>query len=347
MGLLDRMKGGRCIGMDLSANAVKIAILTRKGNRIILRGGLVAPVSKISLNMDSEKRKALGRQITAIWRSTGIKENKIALSIPGKATLIGRLKLPASAGESLDRMVFSELSEQMPLQNYEELSIDHFVYSKDKNETDILYVAVKQDVVKFFEDIFEKTEFEISSIYSTQLALANVINVNHSDEMVDLPFLVVDVGAYESNFVAMKENRIVASTSLDTGGVMVTHSLASHKGFSFKDAEKMKLTGKGDESVLRESAHTLALQLQEGIERCLNDVAVFCGERQQIEAIYITGGGSHTPFLMAELSSALGMNIKHLLPIRKIDLHPDLNPTHIYDISPQLSVAVGTALSRI
>ena len=106
----------------------------------------------------------------------------------------------------------------------------------------------------------------------------------------------------------------------------------------------MKLFGKGDEAVLREGAHKMALLLKEGIERCTEAANEFLQESHAPEMIYLTGGASHTPFLVSELSSLLGVQVEHLLPIRKIDLHPNLNSQQVYEISSQLSVAIGTGV---
>ncbi len=350
MGLVDKIRGARgsaCVGMELSTNAVKIALLNRKGERTILQGGLVSPIPKVSINMSLEKREDLGKQITAIWRSAGIKVNKVRLSIPGKLTFTGRINLSPEEEGDIEERVLSILSAKIPISSPEELSMGYFVYSRSKGMLDILYVAVKKSVVDFYQEIFAHSELELNALYSTPLALANVVNANYPNDMVDLLFMVVDVGAYESNVVAMKENRLVASISLDTGGILVTHNLATHLGFPLKDAEKMKLMGKGNEAVLREGAYQIATQLREGIERCLEEASAFLGSSERLEAILLTGGGSLTPFLLAELFSLLGTRVEHLLPIRKIELHPDLNPTQTYEISPQLSVAIGTALSGI
>ena len=350
MGLLEKIRGSRCttcMGMELSASAVKIAILTRKGERIILKRGLTSPISKIALSMNPGKRETIGKQITAIWRSAEIEERKVRVSLPGKLTFIGRMKVPISNSDNIERYILTTIEKRASMIDSEDIVIDYFIYSKYRDELDILYIIVKKDVIEFYQDIFAHGELELVSIQSTPLALANITNVNYPKDMVDLLFIVVDIGAYESNLIAMKDNKIVSNVSLDIGGSLVTNNLSNETGLSFKDAEKMKITGKGDEKVLRESAYQLALQLKEGIERCIKDAEYFLGYEERIEAIYLTGGASHTPFLLAELSSIIGVKVEHLLPIRKIELHPNLNPTKIYDISPQLSVAMGTALSGI
>ncbi len=349
MALFDRIKGSpACAGMELSTNTLKIAVLARQKDRIVLKNGLVVPlpIPKLTLDMEPEKRRELGEQIAATWDEIGIKCQRVAFSLPGKFTLVGRLKLPTQAEAILEEKILFTLDELLSFTSREELNINHFVYSRTEEEIDVLYVVVKKEVIALYEEIFSYSQLELSAIYPTPFALANVTTVNHPQEEDEGIFVVVDVGAYETNIIAMRENRLISSFSLEVGGALVTYTIAKELGLSFKEAEKMKLLGKGEDSLLRDSAHKLALDIQEGITRCIQKCEEFSGI-SRIEKICFTGGGAHTPFLLAELSSLNMPKPEHLFPIRRIDLHPDLNPAQIYELSPQLAVAIGAALSRV
>jgi len=346
MGMLDMIKGrcASCLGMELSTHAAKVVLLQRKGRRFMLQKGVVAPLPRIFLNMSNEKKAELGRQLTSICRTAEIREKKVSLSIPGSLSLTGRMRLPASAENRIEREVFLKIREYMPGATLDEFILDHFVYASTREMLDILYVMVKREVVEFYHEVFTSSELDLQVIYPTPFALANVTNVNYPDELVDLPFLVIDIGADESDLILLKENRVVASINLEVGGSLVTRDLAGKKGLSFKEAEKIKLMGRGDERILRESSNKMALMLKEGFDHCLKTATEFLEDSLPIETIYLTGGGSLSPFLVAELADLLSIQVEHLLPIRKIDLHPDLNSQHTYEISCQLSGAIGTAL---
>jgi len=335
------------LGVDIGTSAIKLAEIAKKGESYILKQAHIVPITpgRVSsgaiIDLDG-----LASELNTIWNSLGLKTKNVAIALPGNMTILRRARLPYVPEEEIESAIKWEIEKTLPFK-VEDIHFDYFVYEIKENESiDLIYAVAKREVIKSFQDLAQKAGLELSVLDSAYLSLANITMINY-DDLEHMLFLIFDIGAESSNLLVLKNNRIVYGRNVEVGGTTVTSHIAKATGCDVEEAEQAKLKGEVEEGILREGAHELALKLYNEAIISLNFAHNLLGTKEDVEKIFITGGSSNTPFLITEISSLMNTEVHNLLPIRKIDLHPNLDPSYIDEIAPRMCTAMGTALRAI
>jgi len=335
------------LGVEIGTNAIKIADIKRKGSQLVLHQAHVVPLPPGKMSMGSiEDQEGLASELDTIWNTLNLKNRNISLALPGNLTILRRTRLPYVPSEEIEKAIQWEIEKTLPFK-LEEIHFDFHVYDiKEGENIDLVYVVARRNVIESYQQLFLMAGINLEVLDSTFLALANIAIVNY-DDLSNVLFMVLDIGAESSNLLVIKDNRILYSRNVEIGGDVVTQSISRRLDCSIEDAERIKLSGDIDEDTLREGSHALASKLHNEIIISLNYSQNLLGTQEGIEKILITGGASNTPFLIPELTSFLNVHVQTLSPIRKIDLHPRLDPTHMDEISTRIPIAMGTALRSV
>lgn len=346
--LKEIVKGRReLLGLDIGTSAIKVVEMKRKGEVHILRQAHVVPLipGRVSSGaiIDAEE---LASELKSIWNSLNLKTKNVAIALPGSMTILRRARLPYVPEDEIEKAIKWEIEKTLPFK-VEDIHFDYFIYEMREGESiDLIYAVAKKEVIKGFQDLTEMAGLNLDVLDSAYLSLANITIANY-DDLGNILFLIFDVGAESSNLLVLKNNRIVYGRNVEVGGITVTSHIAKATGCSLEEAEQTKLNGEVDEGVMREGAHQLALKLYNEVIVSLNFAQNLLGTKEQVERIFLTGGSSNTPFLITEVSSLMNTEVHSLLPIRKIDLHPSLEPSYIDEIAPRMPIAMGTALRTL
>jgi type IV pilus assembly protein PilM len=335
------------LGVELSSSSVKIAELKISSSRSVLQQAHVVPIPPGKVTMGNiEDQEGLASELDSIWSSLNIKNRNISLALPGNLTILRRSRIPYVPPEEVEKAIKWEIEKTLPFK-LEEIHFDFHVYEFHEGESiNLIYVVARKNIIESYQHLFQIAGINLEVLDSAFLALANTTIVNY-EELADILFMVIDMGAESSNLLVIKNNRILYSRNVEVGGILVNQTLAQETGCTLEEAEQLKLSGDADEATLREASHALATKLYGEVVASLNYSQNLLGTQEQIDRIYTTGGASNTPFLVTELNALLNADIETLSPVRKVDLNPQLDPTYIDDISTRIPVAMGTALRSL
>ncbi len=333
------------LGVEIGNTSLKIAEIKGKGKDLTLNQAHVIPLPPGKISMGSIKdSEGLASEIDTIWNTLNLKNRNISLALPGNLTILRRSKLPYVPQEEIDKAIQWEIEKVLPFK-LEEIHFDYHVYDiKEGESIDLIYVVARKAVVEAYQDLFSMAGINLEVLDSAFLALANVTLTNY-DDLPDVPFVVLDIGAKSSNILILRDNKILYGRNVEIGGYLVNQTISRKLGCTLEEAENIKISGALDETILREGASLLAERLYNEIIVSLNYSLLDSQER--MDKIYIAGGASSTPFLATELSTLLNVDIHPLSPVRRIDIHPHLDSGYIDEISPRIPVAMGTALRGI
>ena len=141
------------------------------------------------------------------------------------------------------------------------------------------------------------------TIIAEPYALARCLAANAG---VDSGAIFIDVGAGTTDIAVVRQGGIEETRMFALGGRAFTHRIATHKGISLKDAERIKISysnGKIKSPDQEEIQAILAVECQtwmDIVELLINEISK--GELLP-PAIYIVGGGSELPDLYERLTS--------------------------------------------
>jgi len=335
------------LGVDIGSNSLKIVEIRGKRDQLILNQAHVVPLPPGKVTMGTiEDPEGLASELDTVWNTLQLKNRNISLALPGNLTILRRTKLPYVPPEEIEKAIQWDIEKVLPFK-LEEIHFDFHVYEiKEGENIDLVYVVAKRNVIETYQQLFVMAGINLEVLDSTFLALANIAIINY-EELKETFYMILDIGAESSNLMAMKNDRILYCRNVEVGGDLVTQCISRHLSCSTEEAERLKLAGDVEESILREGAQTLASKLHNEIIISLNYAQNILGSQEPVEKILVTGGGSNTLFLIQELGPLLNTNVQPMSPIRRVELDPHLDPTHVDEISSRLSVAMGTGLKSV
>lgn len=151
------------------------------------------------------------------------------------------------------------------------------------------------------ESIAQGLDLTLISIVAEPYALARCLSTNAG---VDSGALFIDVGGGTTDIALVRQGGIEETRMFALGGRAFTHRIATSKGISLQDAERIKLSYSNGEI---KSPHQKEIQaiLAAECQTWMDIVELLIGELAKGEllppAIYIVGGGSALPDLYERL----------------------------------------------
>ncbi|MBE7558105.1 type IV pilus assembly protein PilM [bacterium] len=297
--------------------------------------------------LNEELRDSYIRTLSALLKENGVKTRQAVLAIPGRSIFSRPLKIPPVSGERLDRIVEFEARQHLPFP-LEEVRMEHKAFPSEGGEMDVALLAVKRDALLFFIDILRKCGLAPILVDVSSLALyntyANSTQKKEEDEVVAL----VDIGASTSDIVIESRGVLKFMRRARVGGNSITSMLAQEINQSFEEAERVKV--RSSEEGLPELTSTSKISeiLLRGFERLANDLKntldfyVSRPDGLPVNRMYITGGTSRFPTLVAFLEERLGIPVEVLHPfqVKAIDMEA-ISDERLSDLS---AVCIGLAL---
>jgi type IV pilus assembly protein PilM len=173
----------------------------------------------------------------------------------------------------------------------------------------------------------------ISPINSFELAMAEV----YKKGVVAL----VDIGFKNTTICILHEGELILTRVVALGGDKFTTGLAESMSISYAEAENIKM---GMPSEVQSALETLVLPLGRELRASL-DFFEHQYEKH-VSEIYISGGSARSEFITKILEAELMVPCRTWNPIGSLQLAlPPQQMGEIEQISPQLTVALGTAIT--
>ena len=154
---------------------------------------------------------------------------------------------------------------------------------------------------------------------------------------------LVDIGFRSSSISILQEGVLLLNRVVSIGGDRLTAGLSEAMNIGYAEAEGIKVGMPSEvEAQLDMLISPLARELRASID--------FFEHQQErtLSEVYVSGGSSRSEFIVQSLRREIGLECKTWNPLAGIQLA--LSPAQSADIeqiAPQLSVAVGAALTAI
>jgi len=350
------------VGIDIGASSIKAVELRKKGGRAILEtyGELSlgpymdAPVGSIA-NLSTE---VLTKAIQDVFKETGIKSQNVALSLPASSSLIFILELPGVITEDkIKDVVPLEARRYIPVP-ITEVSLDWWmiprrdIVMEDEEEgktsfekTEVLVVAVRNDMMEKYRQVFEATGmaggfFEIEIFASMRASLGH----NATTE------LILDFGASKTKIAVIENGIIKRFHIISKGSFEITSNIARALDIPLAKAEQTKkefgLTGL--QTGLNRNVSEIAKLVTDYIISETSDV-ISTYERKSnrvISRVILTGGGSLLKGFMLSATETFRTEVVFSNPFSKAEASAFIGSV-LESVAPPFSVAMGLALKKL
>ncbi len=364
-GIFSQGKSGKSIlGVDIGSSAIKVVQIKKKNDKAVLETyGAIALGPYANMDIGSTTNLQVDDIVKALLdviRESNVTVKSGVMAIPSSSSLIFTITLPDKITEDkFESVVPIEARKYIPLPA-SEVSLDWFVLPKDDDsteynvmkekaqaaslstKTEILVVAIHNDILSKYQEILKKTEIKSESF---EMEIFSNIRSSFSHDLA--PVLLIDFGASKTKLSIIEDGIVHVFHVVNRGGCDITKNIAASLNISFSEAEKMKRSVGLDTNNHPEVADIIRLST-EYIFSETNSV-VFAYQRKynkSISKVILTGGGSLTRGLLEKATSNFHTEIVYSDPFSKTEAPAFLEP--ILKISgPEFSVAVGLALRQL
>lgn len=351
-------------GVDIGSSAIKIVQLKKKGGKAVLEtyGAIsLGPYGNTDIgqvtNLQTEE---IIKALEDVIKESNITVTSGVMSIPSSSSLIFTISLPDKIEEEkLGTIIPIEARKYIPVP-ISEVTLDWFVLPREadssednimkgessktfsSSKTEVLVVAIHNDILTRYRDILEKTNLHSDSF---EMEIFSNIRSSFSHDLA--PVLLMDFGASKTKISIIEEGVVRMFHIVNRGGCDITKNVASSLAVSFEEAEKLKRSIGLDTNNNRDVADVVRLSV-EYILADANSIVLNYQKKYNkvISKVVLTGGGSLIKGLSEKTSLTFHTEVVYSNPFSKTEAPAFLSP--ILEVSgPEFSVAVGLALRQL
>ena len=342
------MSSPRVLAVDSGAGHVACGVFaSAKNGRLVLEQFALESFNPDTA-LEAQWSELISQSLAAAAKRAGASGHAV-LSVPGHHTLTKFVKTPAIEKAKRDKVLQFEAQQNIPYP-LSEVVWDYLAISDDGLDLEVMLAAVKLDVAEALCHSVRASGVSPVAVAPSTLALYRSFKYNYPDATGSS--LVVNIGARSTNLLFIDNGRFFIRT-IALAGNSVTQSIADELKQEFSHAESLKLQVLGGTSDLPETsparttvlnaAHSFIGRLHMEITRSTVNYRRQNGAEQPA-AIYITGGGSLVPGLIATLAEKLKIRVESFDPLRNVEVSPAaaLARDYVAVLADLVGLAVGT-----
>ena len=350
----------RYTAIDIGSHNIKVADIKETGDgklRVLNVAQRSVPYETV-VNGIIKDTSVIANRMQEIFSETGIKPGTILTTVSNDSLIVRNVTLPKMSEKELSNVIRWEIEDYIPF-SAEYARLDYKILEKTEEEMEILLIAVKEEIVRSFEEPFDILNLRPNVINIQPMALLSIIQYQGH---LDSPVAILEIGAAGSRIVIGDKKNVYLSRSFSTGGYEFSESIIETMGFNYENAEERKKevglggeVGKEEESIepidiedlgSSTSGSGTMLPLAYNIADELNRSLDFFARKkieQGVSKIYITGGSSKLKGLKELLESETNNEIERINPFNNFLTEFEIEEEE----APDYSVALGLAASEV
>jgi type IV pilus assembly protein PilM len=345
-------KRDEIIAIDLGGRHTKAVHLQNKGDRFNLVGYTIqdSPSDKSTYSVD-----VLSEHLKAVSRALGDGAKSVVISLGVSDSVVRRAEMPPMSMDDMRQLL------KFNSKNYLQQDLPDHVYdcaaivnrtSGESAEPAKLAPGQKQKVVvgaakrQLIEDVANAARSAGLNAVQIVPGLIGPVNAFESSEPEAFStetVALVDLGFRNTTITILQKGELIMHRVVSMGGDRITTALAEAMGISYAEAEGIKV-GMATEvqTALEPIVSSLGRELRAFIDffEHQQDVAV--------SQVFVSGGSARGELLVHTLQMELVVPCKAWNPAARF--HIALSPEQSAEfatVSPQLAVAVGSAISAL
>jgi type IV pilus assembly protein PilM len=346
------------IGLNIGTHSIKLIgmKMTSKGPFLTYAGA-----KEISPAREGEEIGAMSQSLKTLFQESGLKENKISLTVSGQGVHFRRITMPSIPKNELREAVRWEMKGGLPYPAETaqiELRVLNEFTEEGVKKLDLIAVACPKDSIERTVSIAHGAGLKLVHLGVAPLALWNALRFWKQMEREGI-IAVADLGAAKTGVYLFNNGVLQFSREVAPGGSDITQAILEGMGLDqdpdlgFQQAEKMKRemgividTAAPDRSkitfLMRPVLEKMTVEIRRSLDYFRNQ---FHAER--IDRLLLTGGGANLKNISAYLAAELRLPVEIFNPFKEIALDSRaMDIKYVEETGPFYTIAAGVALSE-
>lgn len=229
----------RAFGLDVSANSIKVALLEKTKNTLILQGygQAVLPKGVIINNaiIDAKTFYFVLNQLLEKPQFGEINTNRVVASLPEAKSFVRVIQIPLMTDAEAENAVPFEAENFIPMP-IDQVYLDWQKIGVVGEKTNVLIVASPKETVDKYLDILDKANLKpVAFEVESQSCCRAVISKENKETA-----LIADIQGSRSGLIMVEDGFLQFTSSIPIAGSAFTESVARALGVSSAKAEEIK-----------------------------------------------------------------------------------------------------------
>ncbi len=349
----------RVLGLDIGTSSIKMVELELGKQSKIANYGIIENANHLTQPSRVLQSSAHGmivdnvaeliHQLVSKARFSG---DEVYATYPIFSSFATLLDFPVLSKEEVDRAIAYSFRQYVPLSPddaaYEwieagEKETSQGVGASSAVKKLFFLTAISKKIVQGYEDAVARVGLKLKSIESETLSLLRLLRLMGGIQ--DKTIAVLDVGAYSTNIMVIRNGYVVVNKGLDSGGGDITRSVARGLGVDGSRAELIKktqgLTYSAEQAAVYQLVYFALDFILEEARRVFGTYSSKFSE--PIDEVILVGGSSLLKGIEGYLTDKLKLKTT-VFSLSQIPVVRSDARFVIQQASPELAVGIGAVL---
>jgi general secretion pathway protein L len=300
----------RIVGIDWGTSSIKAVEIDSAFGRYEIHD-----YREIEVAPGTEPAAAAAQLVSSLSQ----KPHRMIVAMPSSQITTRNLHLPTRDRKAIQSGVLFQLEDELPF-SIEDMALDSSILLQSGQQSDVHVATTLKKHLAAQIQKWGEIDVDPDVITTEGWAFRTLINRTVSPTIQEKPLLLVYVGAKTTLLYLHWRGFPMVCREIRWGGDTLTRILVDRLGLSPEQAERVKR----NPAVLQETHPQSLVQIVsdglEDIQREIKHMDLVCKgmAQQNLNAIYITGGGSLIEGLPAALESRIGLSVERIRPLSSL-----------------------------
>jgi len=295
---------------DISDKTVKYGELksTPEGLRLGRYGQVKMPIGIVVSGKIEEPEKLI-QILKDIAKRLNLRFARV--SLPEEQMYLFTLSIPKmnSDGDIRQAILF-QIEEHIPLKA-EDTVFDYDIVKDGNDNITVEVVAIARGTIESYLYVFKEAGLTPIAFELEAQAIARSVIPNLDKN----PVMIVDFGESRTGVSIAHSGRVLFTTTLDIGGVILTNMISKNFSLTFDEAEKLKHTYDNNDKIRADEVFPVILGGLSVLRDELNKHYIYWkthsddGEHKSVDRLIICGGGANLPGVADYLEASMKIKI--------------------------------------
>jgi type IV pilus assembly protein PilM len=207
----------------------------------------------------------------------------------------------------------------------------------------VLVAGAKEQLLEDLQEAIRNAGYAPDHVVPNLIGPINAFEFAHPEEFANEVVALIDIGFGGSAICLLEQGELVMSRVLTTGSDQLTSELADSMGISYAEAEGIKV---GMPQEVQDQLGSLIGPLGRELRASI-DFYEHQNDRQ-VTQVFISGGAARSDLILQLLQNELMTECKQWNPTSFMEIAvPPQQAAELEQVSPQLAVAIGTAMATL
>jgi type IV pilus assembly protein PilM len=345
-----RKKRDQMLAVDLGARTTKAVLVQRRGNGFALAGYAVldAPIFDKAIS-----EELLTEHLRAVVQAMQAKGKLVTLTVGVDDAIVRHVEMPVMPPDAI-RMILKNNPRVYLQQDLAGYVFDSYAGAGPRNgaapaaadqqqKSKILIAGTKNQIINTYVAAAKNAGLIPDHIVPGILGPVNAFEITMPQVFAEQTAALVDIGFKSSSISILREGELILNRVVTIGGDRLTNGLAEAMNIGYAEAEGIKVGMPSEvETQLDMLISPLARELRASIDFFEHQ------QERSLPMVYLSGGSARSEFIVQALRREIGIECKAWSPLVGLQLALAAPQTaEIEQVAPQLSVAIGAALTAI